>query len=163
MTETEFKKIIGRFIERPIPGRKLFIWHRYKEELFPLLPERLITEMDILELASSISSSYTDSHDDIQKELRKTVTKKLNELVSIVDGQQILVVSNTQLLARYKVPLSIFYSNYLMDRTIAILVIPRFRFEKTLPEYIKFNKEDVFKYFQNLLAEENKHNIIEGT
>ena len=161
MTETEFKKIIGRFIERPIPGRKLFIWHGYKEKLFPLLPQKLIADVDILELASNISSSYIDSDDNIQRKLRKTVTKKLNELISVTDGRQILVVSNTQLLARYKVPLSLFYSNYLTDRTIAILVVHRVSFKKTLPEYIRFDQEAVFKLFQNSLAEENKYNIIE--
>ncbi|MBA7690406.1 hypothetical protein ES703_98932 [subsurface metagenome] len=77
-----------------------------------------------------------------------------------MEGQQILVVLNVYLLARYKVPLSFFYEIYFSDKTMVILVVPQEKSDNRLPDYVSFEEDPTLKYLKEVLSEEHKFNII---
>lgn len=75
MIETELKKIIAKFIERPIPGRKVFIWHGCKEKLLSILPPTLRYPFTFVPSLKSKNIyfylSYTDVKGKEQKEQKR--------------------------------------------------------------------------------------------
>lgn len=158
MTIVELKEIATKFKERPLPGRKLYIWHGSREKLLNHLPADNVRELDILEIASQ---GEIDEPTQIRKGVRKAIAQKLEEYISNLEGQQILVVSNAYLLARYKVPLSSFYEIYFSDKTMVILVVPQEKVDNRLPDYVSFEDNATLKYLRGVLPEEHRSNVIE--
>ena len=158
MTIVDFKEIATKFKERPLPGRKLYIWRGSREKLLDYLPRDIVRELDILEIA--LQGGINEST-QIRRGVRKAIARKLEECISNLEGQQILVVLNIYLLARYKVPLSFFYEIYFSDKTMVILVVPQEKVDNRLPDYVSFEDNATLKYLKEVLSEEHKFNIIE--
>jgi hypothetical protein len=72
-------------------------------------------------------------------------------------GQQILLVEDAVLLARYSLEITGFFDWYVGDRTMVIFSIPDLDgAEKVANEYnIKFNKNALLDYFKSHLDSEN--------
>ncbi|MFQ5834595.1 MAG: hypothetical protein ACE5HR_01570 [bacterium] len=159
MTIVDLTKIVRKFKERPLPGRKLYIWRGSKGKLLNCLPMHIVRELDILQIAPE---GGIDEPIQVRKAVNKAITQKLEEYITDLDGQQILVVSNVYLLARYNVPLSSFYEGYFSDKTMVVLVVPREKVDtNTLPGYVSFEEDATFKYLMEVLPEEHRSNIVE--
>lgn len=158
MTFTDFKKIITTFKERSLPGRKLYIWRGSKEKILDYLPTDIVRELDVLQIAPQ---GVIDERAQIQKGIKKAIAQKLEEYILNLQVQQILVVSNIHLLARYKVSLVSFYEIYFSDKTLVILTVPMEKVDTQLPAYVSFEDDFTLKYLKEVLSEEHKFNIIE--
>jgi len=158
MTIMELKEIATKFKERPLPGRKLYIWRGSREKLLDYLPAHIVRELDILQIAPQ---GGINEPTQIQKRVKKAIAQKLEDCISNLEGQQILVVSNVYLLARYKVPLSFFYEIYFSDKTMVILVVPQEKADNRLPDYVSFEDNATLKYLKEVLPEEHRSNVIE--
>ena len=158
MTIMELKEIATKFKERPLPGRKLYIWHGSREKLLNYLPAGIVRKLDILQIALQ---GEINEPTQIRKRFKKAIAQKLEEYISNLEGQQILVVSNVYLLARYKVPLSFFYEIYFSDKTMVILVVLKGKVDIQLPDYVSFEDNATLKYLKEVLSQEHKFNIIE--
>jgi len=158
MKANDFKIILEKHYRKGVSGRKLFLWYGSVDKLKIILPSDLIKEIDLLNLSES--NTIIDD-DTITRSLKNDLSQLLNSYLSgLKEDNQILVVYNCWVLSRYKIPLSVFYQDYLCDKTMAILQIDNIDFDGSLPDYIKFNKEKTLQYISNLLPEENKQNII---
>lgn len=158
MTIVDLKEIATKFKERPLPGRKLYIWRGSKEKLLDYLPSDNVRELDILQIAPL---EGIDEPTQIRKRVEKAIAQKLEEYILNLKGQQILVVSNVYLLARYKVPLSSFYEIYFSDKTMVILAVLKGKVEFRLPDYVSFEDNATLKYLKKVLPEEHRSNVIE--
>lgn len=158
MTIMELKEIATKFKERPLPGRKLYIWHGSREKLLDYLPADIVRELDILQIAHEGEIGEVTQ---IRKGFKNAIAQKLEEYILNLKEQQILVVLNVYLLARYKVPLSPFYERYFSDKTMVILVVPKEKVDNRLPDYVYFEDDVTLKYLKDVLPEEHKFNIIE--
>jgi len=157
MTSGDFENIIRRFQQRPIPGRKVYVWYAFKAKLLEYLPANITQEMDLVKI---VSEDIESDADEIRKKMKRAIASELDKLISQLIGQQILLVSNTYLLARYKVSLNVFYANYLSDRTMIVFLIPKEKVEAKLPGYVTFTQDATLKYFQKLFPDEHRDNII---
>ncbi|GFP32118.1 hypothetical protein HKBW3S42_00423, partial [Candidatus Hakubella thermalkaliphila] len=158
MKKEDFVELLKKLRERPVSGRKLFVWVGDKQSITDILPAEITNEVDLLQIIPDESCS---DDANIQRELRKIVRETLQQGVQSLKGQQVLLVSNSWVLARYKVPLSVFYKYYLGDRTLVVLQVDKSMFSGKLPEYVRLRENITLEYFRNLLPEENKDNIIE--
>jgi len=158
MTILDLKEIATKFKERPLPGRKLYIWHGSKEKLLDYLPADNVRELDILQIAPQ---EGIDESTQIRKRVKKAIVQKLEEYILNLKGQQILVVSNVYLLARYKVSLSSFYEIYFSDKTMVVLVVLKGKVDIRLPDYVSFENNATLKYLKEVLPEEHRSNVIE--
>lgn len=158
MKKEEFYNTIKRLEQGPILGRKLYVWCGEKTSLMDNIPEKLVEMIDLQNFNVDINIE-----DDlaIQKIIKKALKDTLTILHNNLRGQQILLVGNSFLLARYRVPLTPFYDYYLTDSTIAVLILPKpISLKKDLPPYIKFSPTKQLEYFSETMAKENEQNII---
>ncbi|MBA7499272.1 hypothetical protein ES704_02012 [subsurface metagenome] len=153
----ELVEITQKLKKRPLPGRKLYIWIGRIEKLRAAIPKDILQEIDILNLDLQPNTS-DDSR--VGKEIKKKLNSELNALATNLKKQQILTVLNSSLLARYKVSLTPFYEYYLKDRTLVILHLPLTSYSEELPKYVEFKPESSLKYFEGILPEEHKQNIV---
>lgn len=153
----DFDRVVKRFRERPISGRKLYLYCGNKGSIKSVLPIEILKEVDLLKIIPA--EDYADDT-SIQKAIKDALKKILQENIQSLTGQQVLLIINSWILARYDVRLSIFYQYYLVDRTMVILHIDKTSFGVSLPKYVIFKDNIVLKYFEKLLPEENKDNIL---
>ncbi len=157
MTSADFMNIVARFQERPVPGRKVYVWHGSQVRLWQCLPANIVQEMDLVKI---IPEDIGLDADEIRRKMRKAIATELEKCISGLKGQQILVVSNAYLLARYRIPLSVFYAAYLSDRTMLVFLVPKQKVVTELPKYAVFIQDATLKYIQELLPNEHRDNII---
>ncbi len=157
MKVEDFIGLVKRFRERPISGRKLYIYHGDKGSIEHILPSEILKEIDLLKI---VPDENYPNETSIQKAIKDALKKTLQENIQSLKGQQVLLVINSWVLAKYKVPIAIFYQYYLGDRTMLVLHIDKTSFVGSLPEYVTFKDNIVLKYFEKLLPEENKDNIL---
>lgn len=153
-----FDRVVKRFRERPISGRKLYLYRGKLEPIKNIFPSEILKEIDLLRIIPD--EDYPDDT-SIQKSIKDALKFILQENIKSLKGQQVLFIINSWVLARYKIPIAIFYQYYLGDKTMVILHIHKINFDGSLPKYVTFKENIVFKYFEKLLPEENKDNILE--
>lgn len=157
MNINDLKDMAYKLKERPISGRKLVIFIGKIEKIREVIPKEILKEIDILNF--NIRSTELDDM-DICKQISKKLNSELNVLLNKLENQQILLIKNSFLFARYKISLAPFYKYYLSDRTMVIIHLPVTIFKKELPKYILFNSNNTLKFFEDILPEEHKQNII---
>ena len=158
MNKSRFKEIVSLFQDHPTPGRKLFVCHGTKEGLLTLLPNNLVHIMDLINI---IPPTGKTTEQGIRRHMKQAISKTLEDLISNLNSQQILVVLNSYLMARYKVPLAPFYEIYFSDRTMVIFHVEKHKFQKELPGFTTYTSNACLKYLVNTLPQEHKDNIIE--
>lgn len=159
MTPQDLEDIGRKMVNRPLLGRKLYIWLGGLKELRELLPLEIVFEIDLLDL---VTESDALSEADIQRQLKRSFEKRLDALRKNLKGQQILLVANGILFIRYHVSLNPFYARYLFDRTMVVIQIPKGERTENFPSYVEFHPDEVFENLLNMLPEENRNNIIYG-
>lgn len=159
MTPQDFEEIAKKMIERPLLGRKLYVWLGSIKQLRDLLPQEIVLEIDLLDLV--IESGALDEA-DIQHQLKKSLETKLDALYKSLKGQQILLIANGILLVRYHISLNPFYARYLSDRTMVIIQIPNAKRVENFPSYVEFRPDGVLENLLIMLPEENRNNVVYG-
>ncbi len=158
MNLEEFSKKIEEFKTRPVPGKHIYVWNDEKNSLLQLTKAGLTKQFD---LALEIEVDENRENERIvRREIEKALENKLSQLYSEVQNegeQQILVVLSANLLARYRIGLTVFYSYYIGDRTMVVLVVPKPEDLNSLsfPEYVEYDPNETLKYLINLVGSEN--------
>jgi len=131
--------------------RGFFVWVGSQDKLYSILPSVITRTVRISDLQIS------QSDEDLKKSIKRALNKELQEIMAELKGQQILVVEDAVLLARYAIEITGFYDWYVCDRTMVIFVIPdvddaEIRIKSvsdTGGADIEFNKESLFGYFRS--------------
>lgn len=153
MNLVSFKNYIEKLRYSPIPGRHLYIWHGSLPALLNFIPRELLLEFDLLDIIEKVQPDVTD--EQIKSSLKQFIIERLRELNVPPGKQGALVITNNLLLARYNIPLTIFYDYFICDRTCVILHIGEYYLDNKLPNYIIFEPRQILKYFASLAGEEN--------
>ena len=158
MNLEEFKKSIEEFKTRPIPGKHVYVWNDDKNSFLLLTKAEFTKELD---LALDIGVDENRANERIvRREVEKALKNRLSQLYSEVQKQgeqQILMVLSANLLARYKIGLTVFYSYYIGDRTMVVFVVPKPKDlnSSTFPEYVEYDPNETLKYLTSLVGSEN--------
>jgi len=158
MNLEEFKKSIEEFKTRPIPGKHVYVWNDEKNSFLRLTKAEFTKELD---LALDVGVDENRANERIvRRGVEKALKNRLSQLYSEVQKQgeqQILMVLSGNLLARYKIGLTVFYSYYIGDRTMVVFVVPRPKDlnSLTFPEYVEYDPNETLKYLTNLVGSEN--------
>lgn len=141
----------------PIPGKRIFVWNDDIEELYEYLPNKIIKELNISQLPLSKENLTNDVN--IQKDIKKALNRELENYLSQLNGQQILIVYGTELIARYNIGLRSFYDYYIGDKTMVVLINPFIHLENIQSfishDYVEINENATLRYFHNILEDEN--------
>lgn len=158
MNLEEFRKNIEEFKTKPIPGKHVYVWNDEKNSFLQLTEAEFTKQFD-LALEIGIDENRANGR-IVRREIEKALENRLSEFYSEVQKrrqQQILVVLSANLLARYGIGLTVFYSYYIGDRTMVVFVVPKPKDlnNSTLPEYVEYDPNKTLKYLINLVGSEN--------
>ena len=158
MNLEEFRKNIEEFKTKPIPGKHVYVWNDEKNSFLQLTEVEFTKQFD-LALEIGIDENRANGR-IVRREIEKALENRLSEFYSEVQKrgqQQILVVLSANLLARYGIGLTVFYSYYIGDRTMVVFVVPKPKDlnNLTLPEYVEYDPNKTLKYLINLVGSEN--------
>lgn len=157
MNTEEFKKVATELKERPVPGKHVYVWNGDEDVLLEIVGKELACEFD-LAADIQVDESYDQNETGFSRRIERSLEKKLFELYSEVNDrekQQILVVSSSSILARYKMGLTVFYDYYLGDRTMVVFVVPKPEVLAIFPDYVRYAPDETLKYLGNLVQPEN--------
>ena len=157
MNAEEFKKVATELKERPIPGKHVYVWNGDENALFEIVGKGLAQEFNLAK-DIQVDESYDLNETGFPRRIERALEKKLFELYSEVsdrEKQQILIVSSSSILARYKMGLTVFYDYYLGDRTMVVFVVPKPQVLANFPEYVRYYPDETLKYLGNLVQPEN--------
>jgi len=155
----EFKKVAAELKERPMPGKHVYVWNGDENALIELIGKELTREFDLAK-DIQVDGSYDYTEKDFSRLIEKAIERKLFELYSEVSDlkkQQILVISSSSILSRYKLGLTVFYDYYIGDRTMVVFVVPKPQVLANfgLPDYVRYEPDETLKYLGNLVQPEN--------
>jgi hypothetical protein len=153
----EFKKVATELKERPVPGKHVYVWNSDEDVLLEIVGKGLAWEFD-LATDIQVDESYDQSETGFPRRIERSLEQKLFELYSEVNDrekQQILIVSSSSILARYKMGLTVFYDYYLGDRTMVVFVVPKPQVLASFPDYVRYDPDETLKYLGNLVQPEN--------
>jgi hypothetical protein len=163
MNLQELKSLALELSARPIQGKRLFVFTGTIEELNNHLNDEDIVgiskHLDLNQLL--IDENITlESEDAIKKALRRALKTTLEQYYRELKGQQILVVTSPELLARYRIELTPFYEYYVSDRTMVIIVSPRIKISTRTQRlknfyYIEIDENSCINYLKKIVGEEN--------
>jgi hypothetical protein len=156
----DFKKFVVEFKTRPMPGKHVYVWNDDADSLLGMLGEDLAEELD---LSSDIEiGTVVDETNEVvvRRNVEKKLERRLSELYAETqkrNKQQVLVVTSSSILARYKIGLTAFFSYYLGDHTMVILMVPKTKAvgDLNLPEYVKYDPNETLKYLSIVAQPEN--------
>ena len=83
--------LIKKFSNRPIPGRKFYIYQGSRESIKKMLPSEMVKEIDLLQLLPN--SNFPDDN-SIQRAVKSTLKDNLQQSIKLLTGRQILVIIN---------------------------------------------------------------------
>lgn len=145
----------------PLPGRHVYLWYGSSKALLLLLPAGLVKSLDVTRLMACEERPPTASG-EARRRIERALRLKLQELASqlaINNGRQILVVSGTELLARYGIGIVSFYEEYVSDRTIVIFIAHRVTDNspvlENLPGFVRLLPDTTYRYVLSLLESED--------
>ncbi len=144
---------------RPLPGKHMYVWNGDEKTLVGIIGDELLQKFDLAtDVQFDKSNDYSETH--ITRLIEKEIEKKLLELyseISELEKQQILVISSSSILSRYKIGLTVFYDYYIGDRTMVVFVVPKPQslVNFGLPDYVKYDPDVTLKYLGNLVQTEN--------
>lgn len=160
MTFQDFKKFVDEFKTRPIPGKHVYVWNGDADSLLEILGEDIAEELDLSSDIEIGTSSDEVSEVLLGRSIERKLEGRLSELYIEVqkrNKQQVLVVTSSSILARYKIGLTVFFNYYLGDHTMVAFVVPKAKAvsDLNLPEYLRYNPNETLKYLSALAQPEN--------
>ncbi len=163
MNLQELRSLALELTERPIPGKRLFVFTGTIEELNNNLNNKdtihISKYLDLNQLSIDEDIKLA-SDDSIKKALRRTLKTTLEQYYRELKGQQILIVTSPEILARYRLELTPFYEYYVSDRTMVIIVSPRIKISTRTQrlknfDYIEIDENSCINYLKKIVGEEN--------
>jgi len=155
VSESEFVSLIVRFAESPFPAvsrRHVYLWHGDLGRLLAAIPAVARRRLDLHALAGTLPRAPY-ALDEARQLLRRAVQQQLDELRE-PGRQQILVVTGTDLLSRYRVPLAPFLAAA-SEHLLVILVVSAsetaFESSLSLPDYVSLNTGAPLEYLLGAL------------
>ena len=160
MTFQDFKKFVDEFKTRPIPGKHVYVWNGDANSLLEILGEDITEELDLSSDIEIGTAADEASEVVLGRKIERKLEGRLSELYAEIrkrNKQQVLVVTSSSILARYKIGLTAFFSYYLGDHTMVILMVPKTKAvgDLNLPEYVKYDPNETLKYLSILAQPEN--------
>jgi hypothetical protein len=159
LNSEEFKKVVAELKKRPMPGKHVYVWNGDENALIELIGKELTQEFDLAK-DLQVDGSYEYTETGFPRLIEKSIERKLFEFYSEVNDlkkQQILIVSSSSILSRYKIGLAVFYDYYVGDRTMVVFVVskPQVLANFGLPDYVRYEPDETLKYLGNLVQPEN--------
>lgn len=159
MNSEEFKKVVAILKEHPMPGKHVYVWNGDEKVLVDIIGKELTREFDLAKDVQ-LNGNYDHTETYFPRLIEKAIEKKLFEFYSEISDlkkQQILVISSSSILSRYKIGLTVFYDYYIGDRTMVVFVVPKPQVLANfgLPDYVKYDPDETLKYLSNLVQPEN--------
>jgi hypothetical protein len=157
MNTTEFASLLGQLAERPVPplaDRHVYLWHGELAELRGLMPAGLSSELDLYALAATLPK-MPFALDEARRLLQASIAAWLREHAPAA-GHQIVVVTGSSLLQRYRVPLDAFFQSSSETRLIVFVVSRResgHRPARPMPDYVDFEPSATFEYLRAKLGD----------
>ena len=155
----DFKSLLARFAQRPVPpiaGRHVYLWHGELPALHALLPSGLSVHLDLWDLARSLSRTPL-AVDEARRVLQAAIEAWLDHHAPPVSAQRVVVVAGATLLARYRTPLNVFF-NRAGEAQMFVFILPphetAFRPQRPLPPYVDFNSRATLDYLQTKLGDQ---------
>ena len=160
MTFQDFKKFVDEFKTRPIPGKHVYVWNGDANSLLEILGEEIREELDLSSDIEIGTSADEANGVVLGRNIERKLESKLSELYAEVQErhrQQVLVVTSSSILARYKIGLTVFFNYYLGDHTMVVFVVPKAKAvgDLNLPGYVRYNPNETLKYLSALAQPEN--------
>lgn len=160
MTFQDFKKFVEEFKTRPIPGKHVYVWNGDADSLLEILGEDITEELDLSSDIDIGTSADEASEVVLARNIERKLEGRLSELYAEIrkrNKQQVLVVTSSSILARYKIGLTVFFNYYLGDHTMVAFVVPKAKAsgDLNLPEYVRYNPHETLKYLSALAQPEN--------
>ena len=158
MELTDFKSLLTSFAQRPVPplaGRHLYLWHGELAPLQGITPPGLGVGLDLMELAQSVPRTPT-AVDEARRVLQTALHAWLESHAPPANAQQMVVVTGAALLARYRMPLTAFFT-WAGDSQMFVFVLPphetTLRAPRPLPPYVDFNPRATLDYLRTNLGD----------
>jgi len=160
VTFQDFKKFVDEFKTRPIPGKHVYVWNGDANSLLEILGEEIREELDLSSDIEIGTSADEANGVVLGRNIERKLESKLSELYAEVQErhrQQVLVVTSSSILARYKIGLTVFFNYYLGDHTMVVFVVPKAKAvgDLNLPGYVRYNPNETLKYLSALAQPEN--------
>lgn len=155
MNINEFENIAKQLQQKPAIGKRIFVWNGMKEELYPFFSKKNVKEITLSQLHLTGDSILSEIN--IQREIKKALKKELKNYISVLKDQQILIISDAELIARYNIGLGVFYDYYIGDRTMVVLIIPPEDNTNIIisRDYVEIDGTVTLRYFQNILEDKD--------
>jgi len=157
----ELKQLGLELVCGPVPGRHVYLWYGNPNALLPLLPEGLVESLDITRLMACEERLPTASR-EARRRIDKALRARLQGLASQLakeNRRQILVVTGTELIARYGVGLVPFYDEYVSDKTMVILIAYQVADSspvlENLPDFTTLAPDATYRYIRSVLESED--------
>jgi hypothetical protein len=155
----DFKSLLARFAQRPVPpiaGRHVYLWHGELPALQALLPSGLSAHLDLWELARSLPRTPL-AVDEARRLLQAAIQSWLENHAPPTGAQRVGVITGAALLVRYRVPLNAFF-DWAGETQMFVFVLPphetAFRPQRPLPPYVDFNPHATLHYLQTKLGDQ---------
>jgi len=157
MNQEDLRSVADRLKNRPFPGKRIFLWVGPSDRLHSIIPSKIVKTMRITDILPPVEHVESDD-----KKLQRMIKRSLDSMLQQIKpdyshGQQILIVEDAVLLARYSLEITSFFDWYISDRTMVIFSISDIdKAEKVAREYnITFNKNVLLDYFKSHLGIDN--------
>ena len=159
MVLDDFKTLLSNFSKRPVPpiaDRHVYLWHGELSALHALLTPNLSTTLDLFDITRSLQRTPF-SIDEARRVLQTAIQSWLDHHAPLSGTQQVVVVTGTELLARYRVPINAFFSSA-GESQMFVFVVPRHETalqpQGSLPGYVDFNPQATLEYLQTKLGDQ---------
>lgn len=152
----EFADFVAAFLKAPSPYRHLYLWYGEADALQALLPSGKTQSLDLFALAATLESrplAQSEAQEALSDVLRARVRAWAQR---DADARPILVVTGSELLARYRVSLNPFYEA-LTGQVMVVLVSSArdaaYRPVEPLPSYVICDPGATFTYLSALVED----------
>jgi hypothetical protein len=165
MNTMEFAALLGQLAERPVPplaGRHVYLWHGELAELRGFAPAGLSIELDLYALAAGLHKTPF-ALDEARRLLQAGIAAWLRDHAPALGAHQIIVVTGSSLLQRYRVPLDAFFQSSTETRLIVFAISRResgYQPVRPMPDYVDLEPSATFEYLRAKLGD---HALIEET
>ncbi len=166
MNKCDLFSLTKQFAERPVPatiGRHIYLWHGDLGPLRTKLPQKIVHLFDLHSLVSDLPRTPY-SQDEGSRLLRKAIQNYLFNYEAY-DSQHIILITGCDLLSRYKVPITDFFSlasEALMFIFIVVSGETNFKPTSSLPDYVSLNPSSTYNYLRATIGEAATINQSEG-
>lgn len=157
MTPESFAQMLHNFANRPLPpleGRHVYLWHGEESQLRLLLRPGLDMTLDLYDLPARLPRT-PHAIDEARRLLHTAISDWLRAQAPSFGSQQVVIVTGSSLLARYRVSLDIFFQASNESR-LFIFVVPlretRFLPRKPLPAFVTLQPTAIFAYLQSAIG-----------